>query len=111
MEEKLISAGGISIWQLLIIVIPIVLGILLKGIIKKFVIWVADVVAAMGFIFLVLGGLVAGASAGHAFGLGGVIGGILGTFIGILLGTLIFAILFLFLSINNSLQDIKQNTS
>ena len=103
--------GGISIWQLLIVVIPIVLGILLKGIIKKFVIWAVDVVSAIGFILFVLLGLIGGATAGDTFGLGAVTGGIFGTLIGLLLGTLIFAILFLFLSINNSLQDIKQNTS
>jgi hypothetical protein len=103
--------GGISIWQLLIIVVPIALGILLKGIIKKFVIWAVDVVSAIGFIFFVLVGVGGGAAAGNAFGLGGVTGGIFGAFIGILLGTLIFAMLFLFLSINNALQEIKQKTS
>ena len=103
--------GELSIWQLLIIVIPIALGILLKGVIKKFVIWAVDVVSAIGFIFFVLVGVGGGAAAGNAFGLGGVTGGIFGAFIGILLGTLIFAMLFLFLSINNALQEIKQKTS
>ena len=97
-------------WQVLVIVIPIVLGILLKGIIKKFVIWAVDVVSAIGFILFVLLGLIGGATAGDTFGLGGMAGGILGAFIGLLLGTLIFAMLFLFLSINNSLEDIRNKT-
>ena len=102
--------GGISMWQVLVIVIPIVLGILLKGIIKKFVIWAVDVVSAIGFILFVLLGLIGGATAGDTFGLSGMAGGILGAFIGLLLGTLIFAMLLLFLSINNSLQDIRNKT-
>ena len=69
-----------------------------------------DVVSAIGFIMFVLLGLVGGAATGETFGLGGVIGGIFGTFIGLLLGTLIFAMLFLFLSINNSLEDIRNKT-
>tara|TARA_Y100000588_G_C13936566_1_gene788181 strand:- start:90 stop:431 length:342 start_codon:yes stop_codon:yes gene_type:complete len=99
-------------WQLLLIIVPIVLGILLKGVIKRFVIWAVDVAAAIGFIACLLAGGVAGAAIQEE--LIGEVGGtgiVLGVLGGAFLGSITFAVLFLLLSINNSLASIEKKTT
>jgi len=99
---------ALGIWQLILIIIPVALGILLKGIIKKFVIWSVDVVCAIGFILLILVGGVGGfAIDQEVIGGSGGMGVVLGIIGGIVLGTLIFGFIFVLLSIDNTLRQIK----